>query len=156
MSRTRIMPLRSKIYEYWKDKINTAIDDNTCFKCGFTVKNVTCVERCHINSVFYGGSDDVSNLHLLCKNCHIVSEGYEKQLYFDWFFSDDAYSFIYTACYGYIKNKKKYPKEFDLLFNKVKELSKQNNEDFEYVCRNICFLTQKFSKIKKIGKLKTI
>ena len=84
MGRTRIMPSRSVVYEYWKDKLDNVINDNTCFKCGFTTQGITSVERAHIEPVCDGGSDDVSNIHLLCKNCHTESEAWTGEIYDLW------------------------------------------------------------------------
>ena len=76
------MPSRKKILEYWSDKINGAKDENSCFKCGF---DKGTPDRAHIKAVFQGGTDDVSNIHLLCRNCHIDSEAWDGQAYDLWF-----------------------------------------------------------------------
>ena len=77
------MPTRKKIFDYWKDN-NYAVDDNTCFKCGFTTHG-TAVERAHISSFYATKDNSVDNLHLLCKNCHLESEVYEGDSYWVWF-----------------------------------------------------------------------
>jgi hypothetical protein len=84
MGRKRNMPSRDKIFEYWNDKLDSAIDNNTCFKCGVTDKEHTIVERAHILSVFDGGSDSVDNIHLLCNYCHKQSEAWEGEIYYMW------------------------------------------------------------------------
>jgi hypothetical protein len=84
MGRVRKMPTREKIFEYWADKLDLQGDDNTCFKCSFTSGAGVAVDRAHILSVFDGGSDDVSNLHLLCGNCHLESEIWFGDAYFYW------------------------------------------------------------------------
>ena len=94
MGRRRNMPSRKKIFEYWREKITSAIDDNTCFKCGFTLSGITAVDRAHILSVYDGGSDDVSNLHLLCSDCHKQSEVYSGGLYDEWFNTKCHTSFV--------------------------------------------------------------
>jgi hypothetical protein len=139
MGRNRNMPTRKKIFEYWQDKINTALDDNTCFKCGFT-GGFTAVERTHIISVFNDGTDDLENLHLLCSNCHKKSEPYEGKLYFDWFYSKDDLNFIYTACYNFLKNKKDYPKGFELFVEEIQNKMGYNKKEFKTVLKNIKYI----------------
>ena len=145
MGRDRIMPTRKKIFEYWKDKISTAYNDNTCFKCGFT-GIFTAVERCHITSVFNDGSDDLENLHLLCSNCHKISEPYEGSLYFDWFNSDDDLDFIYTSYYNFLNNKNSYPIDYEKVVNKVQETMGYNDLEFKRVLTDINFIKINFNK----------
>jgi hypothetical protein len=42
-------------------------------------------ERCHIVPKHQGGTDDVSNLHLLCAACHVESENLTGSVYWAWF-----------------------------------------------------------------------
>jgi len=59
-----------------------SLHTHTCFACGSDCGT----ERAHIESKQYGGADDASNLHLLCKECHLESESIENQEhYFLWF-----------------------------------------------------------------------
>ena len=67
-----------------------------CFACGL----ITRTERCHIDAISDGGSDDVTNLHLLCKSCHFESELFQKFSYWSWFNSKNeaqALSFWLTT-----------------------------------------------------------
>jgi hypothetical protein len=85
------MPSKFQIYEHWKNRLvndygkdfykgKTLIRERQrtkepyaymCFACGtFSVK----IERAHIIAICEGGSNDVSNLHLLCGSCHRNSE----------------------------------------------------------------------------------
>lgn len=93
MRRRGSMPTRKKIFYYWSDKIETAVDDNTCFKCGFTVIGSTAVERAHIKASCDGGTEELDNLHLLCKNCHIESELLDDELYWFWFNDNSSSEF---------------------------------------------------------------
>jgi len=78
------MPTQDKIWNYWKqkylsgqlksDKWNYVFEDNkkVCFACCFNGS----LQRCHIIPHYEGGSEDVSNLHLLCGGCHEKTEGF--------------------------------------------------------------------------------
>ena len=88
MSRKRKMPSQEDIFVYWNEgdgaslfeRLGIEVADHGCFACGFHLK----IERCHINSVEHGGSDSLSNLHLLCPNCHIESEFLNEKFYWRW------------------------------------------------------------------------
>ncbi len=51
-----------------------------CFACGFERE----LHMAHIKPRCRGGSDEVSNLHLLCPPCHQASEYLEGEEYFEW------------------------------------------------------------------------
>ena len=79
MSQTRNMPNKKIIKTYWAshlvqigkfDSEQELFEGDYCFACGMLEKT----ERCHIVPKFNQGSDDVSNLHLLCSDCHKASE----------------------------------------------------------------------------------
>ena len=53
--------------------------------CGFYHYHGKELDRAHIVARVYGGSDDVSNIHLLCRNCHIESELFNEEYYWKWF-----------------------------------------------------------------------
>lgn len=72
------MPKRAAICEHWEDKIEDL--DGNCFACGSSLR----VERAHIVPLCEGGTNDVSNLHLLCATCHIDSEPLPVDLYWAW------------------------------------------------------------------------
>lgn len=55
--------------------------DEVCFACGCW----TQTERCHIISKHNGGSDDVGNIHCLCRECHVESELLNENTYWRWF-----------------------------------------------------------------------
>lgn len=96
MGRKRKMPSREKIFKHWKNKLNNITNNNTCFKCGvtrfFNKKNII-VDRAHILAVCEGGTDDLNNLHLLCKSCHRESEAYSGVEYDLWFTSRNKEEF---------------------------------------------------------------
>jgi len=85
MGRKRNMPSRKRIVSFWQDKLDGATYEDSCWKCGY---DRGTMERAHIKAVIDGGSDDVSNLHLLCKNCHLDSEIYSGDAYYFWFCHD--------------------------------------------------------------------
>lgn len=122
MGRRRSMPSRAKIFEYWKDKINNAKNDNTCFKCGITslFEDTVIVDRAHILAVCEGGSDDVDNLHLLCRNCHRESEAYNGSEYKLWITSKNREEFA-KSLYVLWHDKDIINDRLDLYFNKVKD-----------------------------------
>jgi hypothetical protein len=84
------MPNTRHIYNYWKKRLREKYNrdiytDFTCFAClreGY-------VQRCHIKPLHLKGSNNASNLHLLCPNCHVESEGYLGEIYWTWFENKD-------------------------------------------------------------------
>ena len=96
MGRARKMPSRKNIFNFWKDKVKSNCDDNTCFKCGLKpfVEESVVVERCHIIPVCEGGSDELSNIHLLCNSCHKESEVYSGKKYDLWLQSKNKEQFV--------------------------------------------------------------
>ena len=48
-----------------------SLGEETCFCCGDHRGNL---EKAHIIPVSSGGSDDISNIHILCKSCHLRTE----------------------------------------------------------------------------------
>tara|TARA_B110000902_G_scaffold238751_1_gene286867 strand:+ start:132 stop:632 length:501 start_codon:yes stop_codon:yes gene_type:complete len=96
MGRKRNMPSKKNILLYWQDEFNYIKDDNTCFRCESTSlsSDYNAVERCHILSVCDGGCDDVSNIQLLCSDCHKKSEGFSGELYNLWVKIDNDISFM--------------------------------------------------------------
>ncbi len=93
----RKMPSQKVIYRFWHEKGGKEILKNyaitvhvqqdvegkvkiDCFACGSTLD----IQRCHIQAKSTGGSDDESNLHLLCAKCHIESEMLSGERYWVW------------------------------------------------------------------------
>ena len=91
------MPLRKKIREYWAewlveqqkfDSVSEVMEAEYCFACGFlsgTEQKPIPLHRAHILALCDGGSNDVSNIHVLCINCHESSEFINGDEYFFWF-----------------------------------------------------------------------
>lgn len=78
---------RKKVFNYWSSlgeclppmpNGNRHASFEECFACGDS-RNL---EVCHIIPRVFGGSDDIDNLHILCKRCHGESEGLKK--YWEW------------------------------------------------------------------------
>lgn len=83
----RKMPIHSKVQSFWERSdelhergIEIVTGETACFACG----QHRGLQRCHIQPKRDGGSDDVSNIHLLCPNCHIESEDYHGPDYWEW------------------------------------------------------------------------
>jgi hypothetical protein len=108
MGRIRKMPSRKQIFNYWSDKLDKAVDDNTCFKCQHTDEEHTAVERAHILAVCDGGTDECSNIHLLCSECHNNSEPYNGELYDDWLNIKDDFNFKIGMIVKWYDGKKNY------------------------------------------------
>ena len=118
MGRKRNMPSRKKIFEYWYGKLDNVADADSCFKCAF---NIGVPDRAHIISVFDGGSDDVSNLHLLCSNCHKESEVWSGEMYDLWFEEEDNNVFKIKAGVLYHLGKLKLDKKLSILLDDHKQ-----------------------------------
>lgn len=89
-----------KVKKFWASKLvelekfdsihevmETSISDedgeerHLCFACG----RGGPVERAHILARCEGGSDGVENIHLLCHQCHVLSELLSGDHYWRWF-----------------------------------------------------------------------
>jgi len=115
---TRKMPSKNKIKQFWESKLielnkfdkNEIFDDDYCFACGWLIET----ERCHITAHCITQSDDVSNLHLLCRQCHKNSEHLgcnpnDLSDYWDWFMSMNQYK------RAFIRALSLNPKSFDMM-----------------------------------------
>lgn len=78
----RKMPSQKKIFEHWEIRLDS-IYPQQCFACSSL--DTTKLERAHILARCNGGSDEVDNLHLLCRNCHVSSETISGEKYWQWF-----------------------------------------------------------------------
>tara|TARA_Y100000361_G_scaffold86245_1_gene76603 strand:+ start:1329 stop:2054 length:726 start_codon:yes stop_codon:yes gene_type:complete len=75
-------PTRDKIFEYWKNSplnesfINKSYYNDYCMACGEYTDSGEFgkLERAHIYASCHGGSNNESNLHVLCRECHLKSE----------------------------------------------------------------------------------
>ena len=72
MSR-KSMPSKKQILAHWQDRIwDAPTDTETCWGCGFK----TVIYRCHLEPHCETQNNDVSNLVLLCTDCHCWQEMY--------------------------------------------------------------------------------
>ena len=101
-------PIKEKITEYWKDKLNTY--DNQCFACG----SPNLLERCHIIPIKRGGTNDLFNLQILCARCHLESEDLTR--YGMWFLE---------------KQKKSLKSPYRHIYDKIEKYG-FDKKDFEY------------------------
>lgn len=74
----RWVPILTKLYNYDASHI---VNNLQCFACGRT----GILDRAHIVPRHKGGSDELSNLHLLCKSCHAESDLFHGRQYWRWF-----------------------------------------------------------------------
>ena len=133
MGRKRNMPSRSEIFEYWKFKLSNAKNNNTCFRCGITsiFNDSVVVDRAHILAVCENGSDDVSNLHLLCRSCHRESEVYSGKEYKLWINSRNKEDFAKSLFVLWDRNELRNT-SLDKYFNKVKSDFIENTSKIFY------------------------
>ena len=84
---------KKRVYKYWeksplfKSFINKPYcDDIYCMACGSTRNfgQYGQLERAHITADSIGGSRKESNLHMLCRLCHLQSEDLEGWHYWLW------------------------------------------------------------------------
>ena len=108
---TKTMPTKAQIADYWKDKTlpngyPVIVDwyEPSCWAChdyqcpeeeGELIEQGAFntlwnhptynLERCHIHPKALGGSNDVSNLFLMCPTCHKDSpDTTNRELFFEW------------------------------------------------------------------------
>lgn len=62
---------------------NSSCYNYQCFCCGVAGP----LDRAHTHPLWAGGSNDVSNIHMLCRTCHHTSEGFSEDAYWRWFLS---------------------------------------------------------------------
>lgn len=102
---SRKMPKHQDVFLYWRDWLieNDKIDIDehgrtsvNCFACGMWWlidpdmpkdwhESRGVLERAHISPHCSGGTEDVSNIHLLCRYCHEASEYIgDREEYLEW------------------------------------------------------------------------
>jgi hypothetical protein len=79
------MPTAKRIVQYWSDVF--FVEPKRCFACG----DCRSLHRSHIVPVLYGGTHELTNLHMLCRACHDESEGIKT--YNQWFVYKRTYEF---------------------------------------------------------------
>ena len=79
---------KTVIVEHWVNstKFNCCMTD-ICWVCGeFSLS----LDKCHIKPLWRGGVDELDNIVLLCRNCHLDTEGLSVEQF--WFYVE-AYPF---------------------------------------------------------------
>jgi hypothetical protein len=73
---------KNTIVDYWVDtgKFKCCMTD-ICWICGDCT---VLLDKCHIEPLWRGGVDEISNIVLLCRNCHLHTEGLTKDQF--WFY----------------------------------------------------------------------
>jgi hypothetical protein len=85
----RPMPDKKAIYQYWADHhlakyMNWDYRDEAIYGCMACGASGGDLHRAHILPLWQGGSNLPSNLHILCKTCHSVSEDILSVSYWAW------------------------------------------------------------------------
>src|SRR5699024_4292664 len=88
MERKNIKAQKHEIVDYWfsrVDECELSVDaaeaHERCWRCGYK----RGLERCHIVPSSLGGSDEPSNLVLLCKRCHLENPNVsDPEIMWDW------------------------------------------------------------------------
>lgn len=142
------MPTWNKIKEFWSNtslfqlKGVKDINKNFCFACLADYGEMK-LERAHIHALCTGGSNEISNLHLLCSVCHKDSEflggssgGYEKlyvdktqELYWKWFFDRD---FAKSSFSSWVKGGYALNNVVNMSNKELKSLIDNLNETYKY------------------------
>jgi hypothetical protein len=90
---TRRMPTELAARAHWVDALwerkgfdspEEFLERGICFACGMTGRGGS-LDRAHILARCNGGSDDPSNIHMLCRLCHKDSETLDGEAYWSWF-----------------------------------------------------------------------
>ena len=89
MKKSAIKLKNEEIVEYWSniiDEGDIAVDwSDASIRCWRCARKRKTLERCHIVPESLGGSEDASNLILLCKECHQESPDVtESKFIWDW------------------------------------------------------------------------
>jgi len=89
MSKRKTMPSKQAIFDYWINVLHgnhslVELHEKNAWYC-FACDCGGIVQRCHITPNCEGGSEDVDNLHLLCRECHLESEYISGDSYWSWF-----------------------------------------------------------------------
>lgn len=94
MNNRNNMPNKNQIIDFWVQKILNKYPDKYSldgyFDCNKSSICFACcteghIERCHIKPLNLGGNNDLENIHLLCRECHLESEDFFGDIYFKWF-----------------------------------------------------------------------
>jgi 5-methylcytosine-specific restriction endonuclease McrA len=98
MKKTRKQFRQDDILDYWlevliKAEKGDSKEDllNRCFACGWESE----LEKAHIKPLNKNGKDLISNIHLLCSDCHWASENMVGDTYWNWFAKRNQISLIY-------------------------------------------------------------
>ena len=88
----RNLPKHAEIRAFWApklveigkfDSIEEVMEDDYCFACGFKTHRKT--QRAHISArVGDPSKDRIDNVHLLCHVCHVDSEYFDGDAYWNW------------------------------------------------------------------------
>jgi hypothetical protein len=109
MTYTDLLPSKAQIFSHWKDRLRDVgkfVDwgEPSCWVCGFHYgakydikssdatwsKILDCwdrvpLQRCHIVPRSLGGTDEPSNLFLMCRECHDLAPNTAlPEIFFEW------------------------------------------------------------------------
>lgn len=85
------------------DSVKEVLEADHCFACGFEQE----LQKAHILARSEGGSNEESNIHLLCNFCHRDSELISGETYYLWFKERNALDRIMASGVQYGFNTSK-------------------------------------------------
>lgn len=117
-NRSEMKTTVKQIVDYWSRHIyedDLSIDfseaHERCWRCGCK-RNL---ERCHIIPHSLGGKDELSNLVLLCKRCHLDNLNVaDKEIMWDWL---KAYKVTFYDTFWNIQGLEEYEKIYSVSMN---------------------------------------
>ena len=80
MPAKRNMPSHAKVFQYWQENGAIFATKHICMHCGYEAKGHN-LDRAHIIAKCDGGPDTVDNLVLVCRPCHIITDGWSKEIW---------------------------------------------------------------------------
>ena len=135
------MPSCKKILDYWSnldyhelchmvgDKCVTNImlcsdGEFCCWCCGKTGKSVNSFQRCHILGKQFGGSNELSNLFLMCEPCHTESPDLNNPKYFYKFVKEKelCWTIFFKEIYDLVMSRNILEHEIESAIEKVKQV----------------------------------
>lgn len=136
MKRKNIKCNYQEIVDYWfsrVDECGLSVDAAEahvrCWRCG----HERGLERCHIVPSSLGGSDEPSNLVLLCKRCHLENPNVsDPEIMWDWI---RAYGTVFYDTFWTIQGLKEYEFIYKKSLEEELEAKRINHENFEKIIK---------------------
>ena len=96
------MPRKIEVKKYWGpmlvklkkfDSLHEVMEADYCFACGM----MGSIDLAHIRPRCENKSDHVSQIHCLCRTCHLDSEFLEGRQYWKWFLRRDPLKMLISS-----------------------------------------------------------